>query len=68
MMQTAWNITLSNGQKGQKTLSQNIEATTKANHRQTESDNQVIRKKEELIAKMKLLNTQAEKAGISLNF
>ena len=53
--------------EGQKTLSQNIEATTKANHRQTESDNQVIRKKEELIAKMKLLNTQAEKAGISLN-
>ena len=53
--------------EGQKTLSQNIEATTKANHRQTESDNQVIRKKEELIAKMKLLNTQAEKACISLN-
>lgn len=53
--------------EGQKTLSQNIEATTKANHRQAESDNQVIRKKEELIAKMKLLNTQAEKAGISLN-
>ena len=53
--------------EGQKTLSQNIEATTKANHRQTESDNQVIRKREELIAKMKLLNTQAEKAGISLN-
>lgn len=53
--------------EGQKTLSQNIEATTKANHRQTESDNQVIRKKEELIAKMKLLNTQAEKTGISLN-
>lgn len=53
--------------EGQKTLSQNIEATTKANHSQAESDNQVIRKKEELIAKMKLLNTQAEKAGISLN-
>ena len=53
--------------EGQKTLSQNIEATTKANQRQAESDNQVIRKKEELIAKMKLLNTQAEKAGISLN-
>ena len=32
-----------------------------------ESDNQVIRKKQELIAQMKLLNTQAEKAGISLN-
>ena len=53
--------------EGQKTLSQNIEATTKANQRQAESDNQVICKKEELIAKMKLLNTQAEKAGISLN-
>ena len=53
--------------EGQKSLSQNIEATTKANQRQAESDNQVIRKKEELIAKMKLLNTQAEKAGISLN-
>lgn len=53
--------------EGQKTLSQNIEATTKANQRQIESDNQVIRKKEELIAQMKVLNTQAEKAGISLN-
>lgn len=53
--------------EGQKSLSQNIEATTKANQRQAESDNQVIHKKEELIAKMKLLNTQAEKAGISLN-
>lgn len=53
--------------EGQKSLSHNIEATTKANQRQAESDNQVIRKKEELIAKMKLLNTQAEKAGISLN-
>lgn len=53
--------------EGQKSLSQNIEATTKANQRRAESDNQVIRKKEELIAKMKLLNTQAEKAGISLN-
>lgn len=53
--------------EGQKSLSQNIEATTKANQRQAESDNQVIRKKEELIAKIKLLNTQAEKAGISLN-
>lgn len=53
--------------EGQKSLSQNIEATTKANQRQAESDNQVIRKKEELIAKMKLLNAQAEKAGISLN-
>lgn len=53
--------------EGQKTLSQNIEATVKANQRQIESDNQVIRKKEELIAQMKLLNTQAEKAGISLN-
>lgn len=54
--------------EGQKTLSQNIEATVKANQRQIESDNQVIRKKEELIAQMKLLNTQAEKAGLSLNF
>lgn len=53
--------------EGQKTLSQNIEATAKANQRQIESDNQVIRKKEELISQMKLLNTQAEKAGISLN-
>lgn len=53
--------------EGQKTLSQNIEATVKANQRQIESDNQVIRKKEELIAQMKLLNTQAEKAGLSLN-
>lgn len=53
--------------QGQKTLSQNIEATVKANQRQIESDNQVIRKKEELIAQMKLLNTQAEKAGVSLN-
>lgn len=53
--------------EGQKTLSQNIEATAKANQRQIESDNQVIRKKEELIAQMKLLNTQAEKAGLSLN-
>lgn len=53
--------------EGQKTLSQNIETTTKANQRQIESDNQVIRKKEELIAQMKLLNTQAEKAGLSLN-
>lgn len=53
--------------EGQKTLSQNIEATVKANQRQIESDNHVIRKKEELIAQMKLLNTQAEKAGLSLN-
>lgn len=53
--------------EGQKTLSQNIEATVKANQRQIESDNQVIRKKEELVAQMKLLNTQAEKAGLSLN-
>lgn len=53
--------------EGQKTLSQNIEATEKANQKQIESDNQVIRKKEELIAQMKLLNTQSEKAGISLN-
>ena len=53
--------------EGQKTLSQNIEATIKANQRQIESDNQVIRKKEELIAQMKLLNMQAEKAGLSLN-
>ncbi len=53
--------------EGQKSLSQNIEATVKANQRQMESDNQVIRKKQELIAQMKLLNTQAEKAGISLN-
>lgn len=53
--------------QGQKTLSQNIEATVKANQRQIESDNQVIRKKEELIAQMKLLNTQAEKAGVTLN-
>lgn len=53
--------------EGQKTLSQNIEATARANQRQIESDNQVIRKKEELIAQMKLLNTQAEKAGLSLN-
>lgn len=53
--------------EGQKTLSQNIEATTKANQRQIESDNQVIRKKAELVAQMKLLNTQAEKAGISLD-
>lgn len=53
--------------EGQKTLSQNIEATAKANQRQIESDNQVIRKKDELIAQMKLLNTQTEKAGISLN-
>ena len=54
-------------QQGQKVLSQNIESTIKANQRQIESDNQVIRKREELIAQMKLLNTQAEKAGISLN-
>ena len=53
--------------EGQKILSQNIEATARANQKQIESDNQVIRKKEELIAQMKLLNTQAEKAGISLN-
>ena len=53
--------------EGQKTLSQNIEATVKANQRQIESDNQVIRKKEELIAQMNKLNTQAEKAGLSLN-
>lgn len=53
--------------EGHKTLSQNIEATVKANQRQIESDNQVIRKKEELIAQMKLLNTQANKAGLSLN-
>ena len=53
--------------EGQKSLSQNIEATVKANQRQMESDNQVIRKKQELIAQMKLLNTQAEKAGVSLN-
>ena len=53
--------------EGQKSLSQNIEATVKANQRQMESDNQVIRKKQELIAQMQLLNTQAEKAGISLN-
>ena len=54
-------------QQGQKVLSQNIESTIKVNQRQIESDNQVIRKREELIAQMKLLNTQAEKAGISLN-
>ena len=53
--------------EGHKTLSQNIEATVKANQRQIESDNHVIRKKEELIAQMKLLNTQASKAGLSLN-
>ena len=53
--------------EGQKILSQNIEATVKANQRQIESDNQVIRKKEELIAQMNKLNTQAEKAGLSLN-
>lgn len=53
--------------EGQKSLSQNIEATVKANQRQIESDNQVIRKKQELVAQMKLLNTQAEKAGVSLN-
>ena len=53
--------------EGQKSLSQNIEATAKANQRQIESDNQVIRKKQELISQMKLLNTQAEKAGLSLN-
>lgn len=53
--------------EGQKSLSQNIEATVKANQRQMEFDNQVIRKKQELIAQMKLLNTQAEKAGVSLN-
>lgn len=53
--------------EGQKTLSQNIEATVKANQRQIASDNQVIRKKEELIAQMKLLKTQAEKSGLSLN-
>lgn len=53
--------------EGQKTLSQNIEATVKANQKQIESDNQVTRKKQELIAQMKLLNTQAEKAGVSLS-
>lgn len=53
--------------EGQKTLSQNIEATTNANKRQIESDNQVIRKKAELIAQMNLLNTQAQKSGMSLN-
>lgn len=44
-------------QQGQKVLSQNIESTIKTNQRQIESDNQVIRKREELIAQMKLLNT-----------
>lgn len=53
--------------EGQKTLSQNIEATTNANKKQIESDNQVIRKKAELIAQMNLLNTQAQKSGVSLN-
>ncbi len=53
--------------EGHKTLSQNIEATARANQRQIESDNQVIRKKQELIAQMRLLTTQAEKAGLSLN-
>lgn len=53
--------------EGQKTLSQNIEATVKANQKQIESDSQVIRRKSELIAQMKLLNTQAEKSGLSLN-
>lgn len=53
--------------EGHKVFSQNIEATVKANQKQIEIDNQVIRKKEELIAQMKLLNTQAEKAGLSLN-
>lgn len=53
--------------EGHKTLSQNIEATARANQRQIESDNQVIRKKQELIAQMELLTTQAEKAGLSLN-
>lgn len=53
--------------QGQKSLSQNIEATIKANQRQIESDNQVIRKKEELVKQMQLVNAQAEKAGLSLN-
>lgn len=53
--------------QGHKTLAQNIEATVKANQRQIESDNQVIRKKEELIKQMKLVNAQAEKAGLSLD-
>ena len=53
--------------EGQKALSQNIEATVKANQRQIESDNQVIRKKEELIKQMQLVNAQAEKAGLSLD-
>jgi phage tail tape measure protein, TP901 family, core region len=53
--------------EGQKILSQNIEATTNANKKQIDSDNQVIRKKAELIAQMNLLNTQAQKSGVSLN-
>lgn len=53
--------------EGQKALSQNIEATVKANQKQIESDNQVIRKKEELIKQMQLVNAQAEKAGLSLD-
>ncbi len=53
--------------EGQKALSQNIEATVKANQRQIESDNQVIRKKEELIKQMQLVNAQAQKAGLSLD-
>lgn len=53
--------------EGQKTLSQNIEATSRANQRQIEIDKQVINKKSELIAQMKLLTTQAEKAGLVLN-
>lgn len=53
--------------ESQKVVSQNIEATVKANQKQIEIDNQVIRKKKELIDQMKLLNTQAEKAGLSLN-
>ena len=53
--------------EGQKALSQNIEATVKANQKQIESDNQVIRKKEELIKQMELVNAQAQKAGLSLD-
>lgn len=69
----SWYDTQGNEQKiykwveGQKALSQNIEETVRANQRQIESDNQVIRKKEELIKQMQLINVQAEKAGLSLN-
>lgn len=52
---------------GLKSISQNVEAVVKANQREIATNDAVIRKRAELIAQMKVLTAQSEKAGISLN-